>query len=130
MIDVIVALLLLCGGVFAFGAAVGVYRMPDTYIRMHASTKTGTLGAGLMLLAVALHFGELSVGTRAISALVFLLITAPVAAHMIGRAAYRAGVRLWEGTIVDELAGKEISGEPVQAAAARTTTSEPPVEHS
>lgn len=104
MIDLLTALLLLSGGFFCAAAALGVLRMPDLMIRMHASTKAGTLGAGLILLAVAVHFGDVSVASRALAAIAFLLITAPVAAHMIGRAAYRTGVPLWEHSVVDELA--------------------------
>jgi multicomponent Na+:H+ antiporter subunit G len=100
------AILVLAGAFFAFAAALGVLRMPDIFIRMHASTKAGTLGCGLTLLAVAVRFGELGVASRALAAIVFLLFTAPVAAHMIGRVAYRTGVPLWERSVVDELAGK------------------------
>lgn len=103
MLDILTALLLVTGGSLAFLAGLGVLRMPDILIRMHASSKAGTLGAGLILAAVAVAFGELGVVTRALAAIAFLLLTAPVAAHMIGRAAYRAGIRLWEGTVIDEL---------------------------
>jgi len=106
MIDVVVTLLLIAGGWFAFVAGLGVLRMPDVYIRMHASTKAGTLGVGLILLGVLVFFGDLSVGTRAIAAIAFILITAPVAAHMIGRAAYRTETPMWEGTLTDELTGR------------------------
>ncbi len=100
--DLLVAVLVVLGGVFAAGAALGVLRMPDVYIRMHASTKAGTLGVGLTLLGLAVHFGELGVVTRALAAILFFLITAPVAAHMIGRAAYRIGTPLWIGSVIDE----------------------------
>ena len=86
--------------------AVGLLRLPDIYMRMHAITKAGTLGVGLVLLAVAVFFGELGVVTRSLAAIAFVLLTAPVSAHMIGRAAYLDKVRLWEGTLVDELQGK------------------------
>jgi multicomponent Na+:H+ antiporter subunit G len=79
-------------------------RLPDMIMRMHASTKAGTLGAGLILAAVAIHFMEVGITLRAAAAILFLLLTAPVAAHVIGRAAYRCGIRLWERTWVDELA--------------------------
>ena len=72
--------------------------------RMHASTKAGTLGAGLIMVAVAIHFAEVGITLRAAAAILFLLLTAPVAAHVIGRAAYRSGIKLWERTWVDELA--------------------------
>ena len=96
--------LLLAGGLFGFVAAVGMLRLPDMITRMHASTKAGTLGAGLILAAVAIHFMEVGITLRAAAAILFLLLTAPVAAHVIGRAAYRCGVQLWERTWVDELA--------------------------
>lgn len=104
MPELITAILLVCGGVFALVAALGVVRLPDTIIRMHAATKAGTLGAGLIVAAVSVHAMETAVTLRALAALAFLLLTAPVAAHLIGRAAYRSGVRLWKGTWIDELA--------------------------
>lgn len=99
------ALLTVAGSFFMLVAAIGVIRMPDLLMRMHAATKAGTLGAGLLLLAVAVHFGETGVTIRAMATLVFLVFTAPVAAHVIGRAAYLSGgQRLWDRTVVDELA--------------------------
>lgn len=98
----ITAVALIGGAAFAALAGLGVVRLPDIYIRMHAATKAGTLGAGLVLVAVAVHFGDFSVTLRVIAAISFLVITAPVAAHMIGRAAYRSGVPLWRGSVIDE----------------------------
>lgn len=100
--DIVTAVLLVTGAGFAFIAGLGVWRLPDVMMRMHASTKAGTLGVGLILLALAVHAGELGVVSRALAAIVFLLLTAPVAAHMIGRAAYRTGEPLWERTVTDE----------------------------
>lgn len=104
--DIVIALLLVLGAFFAFVAALGVVRLPDVFIRMHASTKAGTLGAGLILGAVALYFGEAAVTARALAIIAFLLITAPIGAHVIGRAAYRTGVPLWKGSVVDEWAAR------------------------
>lgn len=101
--EVLVAGFLLLGGVFGFLAALGMWRLPDTIIRMHAATKAGTLGCGFILLAVALYFYDTATSLRAVAAFLFLMLTAPVAAHLIGRAAYRVGVRLWQGTWIDEL---------------------------
>ncbi len=101
--EIIVSLFILSGGLFTLVAALGVLRLPDVLIRMHASTKAGTLGCGLLLVAVAIYFGEGAITARAIAAIVFLVLTAPVAAHMIGRAAYKTGVPLWKGTLVDEM---------------------------
>ncbi len=107
MSDVLAGILAVTGSFFTFAAAVGVLRMPDIYIRMHASTKAGTLGSGLILLAVAVHFSEFGAGTRALAAIAFLLFTAPVSAHMIAKAAYRTGVPLWSRSVVDDLADAE-----------------------
>lgn len=100
--EIISALLLIAGASFACLAALGVARMQDIYVRMHAATKAGSAGAGLVLLAAAVHFADFGVLLRAIGALVFLLMTAPVAAHMIARAAYRTGVPLWKESVLDE----------------------------
>lgn len=85
-----------------FVATIGLLRFPDLYTRMHAVTKAGTLGIGLILVAAAVAFGTLSLAARALVALVFVLLTAPVSAHMIGRAGYLGGVSLWDGTAFDD----------------------------
>ncbi len=105
MLDWLVYLLVSGGIFFLFVAAVGVVRMPDLYNRMHATSKAGTLGVGLILLAVAVFYQELSVAARALSGLAFIILTAPVAAHALGRAAYLSGVKPSEETYVDDLAG-------------------------
>jgi multicomponent Na+:H+ antiporter subunit G len=101
--DLITAFLLVVGGLFMLLGGVGVLRMPDLFMRMQASTKAATLGAGCMLTAVAIHFGDLAVGARALLVIAFVFLTAPVAAHMIARAAYSVDTPLWKGTIADEL---------------------------
>lgn len=107
MSEVISAILIVVGGAFMLLAGIGVVRMPDLFMRMQAATKAATLGAGCMLLAVAVYFGELTVVTRALLVTAFVFLTAPVAAHMIARAAYSVGTPLWEGTITDELRGRQ-----------------------
>ncbi len=106
ILDIIAAVLLVSGGAFCFVAGLGLVRMPDVYLRMHAATKAGTLGAGLILAGAAVHFAEPGTEIRALINIVFLVITAPVAAHMIGRTAYRTGVAMWEGSTVDEWDGR------------------------
>ena len=99
----ITAILSLAGAAFLTLASVGIIRLPDIYCRGSATTKAATLGVGFMLAATAAHFGDLQVTTRAIATAAFLLLTAPVAAHMIARAAYFRGTELWPGTVKDEL---------------------------
>ena len=101
---IIAALLLVIGTLFCLVAAVGMLRLPDTLIRMHAATKAGTLGAGFILAAQAVAAGDLGTSLKVIAVVVFLLLTAPVAAHLIGRAAYHRGIRLYDGTWTDDLA--------------------------
>ena len=103
--EAVVLGLLLMGGGFLLLAAIGVVRMPDLFTRMQAATKATTLGAGCMLLAVAVYFDNFGVTVRVVLVIAFVFITAPVAAHMIGRAAYFIGVKLWHETRLDELRG-------------------------
>lgn len=105
MTEVISAALLLIGSLFLLLAAIGVIRMPDLLMRIQVATKASTLGVGCILLALAVYFDDFGMTIRALLVISFFLMTAPVAAHMIGRAAYFIGVPLWEETIVDELQG-------------------------
>ena len=98
--------LIIIGAAFMLVAAIGVLRMPDLYLRMSASTKAATLGISAIFLGLAIHFNELGVSSRAVATIIFMLLTAPVAAHMMGRAAYFNGVPLWEGTHHDDLRGR------------------------
>lgn len=104
--EIIAGLCVLVGAFFILAAAVGVVRMPDVYTRMHAATKSGTLGSGLMLVGVAVDAGDAAVVLRALAALVFLVATTPIAAHLLGRAAYISGVPTWPGTAFDSLKGR------------------------
>jgi len=104
--DLVVAACLLAGGFFLFVAGLGILRLPDVLIRMHASTKAGTLGVGLVFAAAALYFGSTAEVVIAALTVVFLLVTAPVAAHAIARAAYRMNAPLSDRTHVDEWQGK------------------------
>ncbi len=105
--SLLAAALLVLGAAFMALGAVGLVRLPDVYMRMSASSKAATLGASLLLLGAAVHFGTAAVAGRAVVIVAFLFLTAPVAAHAIGRAAYRRKSPLWEGTITDELGAAE-----------------------
>ena len=87
MIAYLAGVLCLLGGAFALIAALGILRLPDVLTRMHASTKAGTLASALILVAVALQFQDMGVTAKAIAAILFLMLTAPLAAHMLGRSA-------------------------------------------
>jgi multicomponent Na+:H+ antiporter subunit G len=98
---------MMIGTFFMCVAGIGIVKMPDLFLRMSATTKAATLGAGFMLLGAAVHFhDDFGAVSRMLATIIFLLSTAPVAAHMIARAAYRNDVPLWEGTLHDELRGR------------------------
>ena len=106
MSEWILTALMITGAAFLLLASIGIIRMPDLYSRIQAATKAATLGVGCIILAMAIHFVDLGITVRALLVIAFLFLTQPVAAHVIGRAAYFVGVPLWENTIMDELRGK------------------------
>lgn len=97
------ALLMVIGAVFSLLSAVGMLRLPDLYTRMHAASKAGVVGAGLVLASLALASGDGPVMLRAILGILFLLLTTPVSAHLLARAAYRAGLQPASITIINDL---------------------------
>ncbi|MBK1442312.1 monovalent cation/H(+) antiporter subunit G [Parapedobacter sp. ISTM3] len=106
MIDILIGTLCTIGAVAILIAAIGILRMPDFYLRLSVTVKAATLGGGLLLLSAAFYFPEeVSVTTKAVAIIFFLTLTAPVAAHLIGRTAYFIGTEKWKGTIRDDLAG-------------------------
>ncbi|MDQ3991601.1 MAG: monovalent cation/H(+) antiporter subunit G [Actinomycetota bacterium] len=91
------------GSILMLLAAIGVLRLPDVFSRMHAATKSASLGLACILAGTAFLLPAPGAAFKLVVAIMFQLTTAPVAAHVIGRAAYRAGVPLWEGTLYDEM---------------------------
>ncbi|SOC35496.1 multicomponent Na+:H+ antiporter subunit G [Rhizobium subbaraonis] len=106
LLALVVAVLLVAGGVFALLAAIGIVRLPDVYTRMHAASKAGTVGSGLMLIAAGVHSGEFATFARAFAGVVFFILTAPVAAHLVAKAAHLAGYRLARGAVCDDMRDK------------------------
>jgi multicomponent Na+:H+ antiporter subunit G len=102
----IVVALIFFGTFFMLVAAVGLNRMPDLYMRMHGAAKSTTLGITAIMIATAVYFLSSAAFTRAILVVVFFFLTAPVATHVLARAAYFGKVQRWEGTVLDELAGR------------------------
>ena len=103
VLTLVTAALILIGAVFAFSASVGIVRLPDVYTRMHAASKAGTVGSGLMLIAVAVHTDDLGIATRCIAGVVFFILTAPISAHLLAKAAYSVGYRLSVLSVHDDM---------------------------
>lgn len=104
MIEILSAIVIMVGVIFVVIGAVGLLRLPDFYIRVSAITKAATVGVACIMIGVALNFNEIGMAIKAFAVVLFLLITSPIASHIIGRAAYNDGVPLWKKTVIDELA--------------------------
>jgi multicomponent Na+:H+ antiporter subunit G len=106
---IIIVALILIGAFLSLVAAFGVLRLPDVYTRNHAASKAATLGVLAVLLGTFLYFymKEGQVNSRVILGIVFIFVTSPVAGHLISRAAYNSGVKLWDKSVQDDLKLKE-----------------------
>jgi multicomponent Na+:H+ antiporter subunit G len=98
-----IAALIVIGALFSLVAAIGLVRFPDVYTRMHSASKAGTVGSGLLLLAVGIHSGDVATFGRATAGIVFFILTAPVAAHLLARAAHKAGYKLSDVSVRDDM---------------------------
>jgi len=105
MQEAVCAISMVIGALFMCLAGLGILRMPDLFMRMSAATKASTLGVGFLLISVAVKYPVIEIISRSMAIVVFVILTAPVAAHMIGRAAYIIGIPLWKGSVIDELCG-------------------------
>lgn len=100
---VVAAVLFLAGSFLAMVAGIGIARFPDLLSRMHAATKPQLLGLGMLMTALALEIRTGVVIWTLLLVVLFQLITAPVSAHMVGRAGYRTGRVRHDLLVVDEL---------------------------
>ncbi|MCC5920440.1 MAG: monovalent cation/H(+) antiporter subunit G [Cyclobacteriaceae bacterium] len=104
-IEIISSILILIGAGFMGIASIGMLRLPDFYIRMSAITKAATLGTGLIILGIVIYFNDLVIAGKGFVIFTFTILTSPVAAHIISRAATRKGVPFWGKTDVKEFEG-------------------------
>jgi multicomponent Na+:H+ antiporter subunit G len=87
LVDALSWFFLLVGGFFVVVGTIGLVRLPDFYTRLHAVGITDTLGAGLMLVGLALQAGFTLIAVKLILIALFLLVTSPTAAHALAKAA-------------------------------------------
>ncbi|PLT34015.1 monovalent cation/H(+) antiporter subunit G [Bacillus sp. V5-8f] len=101
----IAGILILLGAFLSLVSAFGIVRLPDVYTRNHAASKSSTLGIMSILIGTFIYFflehGHFN--SRILLGVVFIFITAPVAGHIISRAAYNTGVKLWDKSVLDDL---------------------------
>jgi multicomponent Na+:H+ antiporter subunit G len=107
LLELLTLLVLGVGVFFMTVASIGLVRLPDLYTRVHAAGKAGTLGIVGVLLGTGIYYLSTPLVMLKLLALVaFFFLTAPVAAHMLDRAAFLTGVKPVEGTAPNDLAGK------------------------
>lgn len=104
MSDTVGLIFILVGLAFDVFGCLGLVRLPNVYNRLQAATKCVTMGTCSILFGTFLIVGFIAAGIKALLCIVFLLLTAPVAAHAIARGAHRSGVPLWTGSVVDRYA--------------------------
>ncbi len=119
--DAITSFCIVVGAALALLAGVGLQRFPDVFARMHAATKPATLGLVLVLVGAALRMDRPGAIAKLLVVAGLQFVTAPVGAHMVARAAYRAGTELSDATVTGRLEPVEPGDELVQPA--------PPAEH-
>lgn len=101
----VIGLAFICVGLaFDLFGCLGLVRLPDVYNRLQASTKCVTMGTCGILFGTFLIIGFTAAGIKSLLCIIFLILTAPTAAHAIARGAHRSGVKLWEGSVVDRYA--------------------------
>lgn len=107
---IIVDIFLILGSFFAFAGTVGMIRMPDTFCRMQSSTNIATLGTlGIVIGGAIYSFwrGSIGTGVKVILIGLFIVLTNPIAAHSICKAAYKFGIRPSKKFVCDEY-GRDI----------------------
>jgi multicomponent K+:H+ antiporter subunit G len=136
MTEIVASILLSIGTVFTLIGSIGLVRLPDFYTRMHAPTKATTLGVSGVLAAAALTIpgGVLAVGLKSLVVIAFLFLTAPIGAHMMGRAARAGGIGFCPQTGAIELPEAELQrsgeGQPPPGPAAAASPRYPTMESS
>jgi multicomponent Na+:H+ antiporter subunit G len=105
MQNILILIFLILGTIFIFIASIGLIKMPDVYLRMSASTIAATFGVSSMLISVAIYFGTTGMAFHVAGVIVFLILTVPVGAHMIGRASHINKLPMWDKTFRDDMRG-------------------------
>ncbi len=101
--EIISGILLILGAFFMLIASIGMIKLPDLYMRMHAATKAPSLGIFLMVIGIVIYFFEIWASVGGLIVILFVFITAPLGSHMISRVGHLMGVKKDENTSIDEL---------------------------
>ncbi len=110
MNEIVGLFFILVGILFDLFGCIGLVRLPDLYNRLQASTKCVTLGTCSILLGVVIKFGFSAAGVKALICILFLLLTAPVAAHSLARGAHKSGIKIWNKSVCDKYLEDDTNG--------------------
>ena len=101
--EIVITIILTLGSLLMLIAAIGLIRLPDIFMRMHAATKAPSLGVTLMLIAFALYFADTATSIKAVAIILFIFTTTPIASHAIGATAHRLKIKKWYKMKIDDL---------------------------
>lgn len=101
--EILSSILIMIGVGFMMIAAIGLLRLPDFYIRNSASTKASTLGLGLILFGISIHFNDIEIALEIIAILIFILLISPLSAHVMARSAFKIKIPFWKKTNIEDL---------------------------
>jgi multicomponent Na+:H+ antiporter subunit G len=100
--EIVSCTFILTGTLLMLLASIGLLRFPDFYIRMSAITKGSILGLSLILLGMGIYFNQPDIFLKVLAVILFTMVTSPIAAHVIGRAAVQNKIPFWERTNLEE----------------------------
>ena len=104
LFDLISAVILVAGLFFMVVGALGVWRLPDVYNRIHAASICVTLGLSCMMIAACFHLGAAPIIMKSIVTIIFIFVATPIGSHMLAKAAHDTNLPQWEQTLSDEFA--------------------------
>jgi multicomponent Na+:H+ antiporter subunit G len=119
ILEILASIFLVVGGFFCFVAGIGIVRLGDIFIRMHASTKAGTLGIALIAVAMMLLADSWLGVIEPLFVFLFMILTIPIGSHLIGRAAFRTRIAMQKDTRFDAGCDAFRAAPPPSAAAER-----------
>lgn len=95
ILEILISLFLIAGSLLIFVASIGILRLPDIYMRMHALTKASSLGIMFLLFGAMLYYPTFSVILKAFAIIIFLYLTIPVSANLLGKSALEMNAFQW-----------------------------------
>lgn len=103
MIEWLVFSVLILGALFVLISAIGLLRLPDLYMRMHATTKTTSMGVTLILAGIIMAYPEVTIVIKGFLIIIFIFLTAPLGTHMISKAGHLLHIKKWDRYVEDDM---------------------------